>query len=163
MIDIIIKDFPFPPSVNNHLVPAISKVAINSKGKLSAKGHFFKSKKHVNYAKQVNEWHEFYRRGISDLIDEIQDHKKAQGSSFALELSIILVTHKDRLLKIDADNHTKSAQDNLCRILDIDDRYIFKSSIEKVLSNSGREYAIINLRSFKISNENESRLKHKIR
>lgn len=162
MIDIVIKDFPFPPSVNTHLVPTVGKVGFNSKGRLVGKSRFFKSKEHQNYAKQVNEWYTFYNKALKKLIEEIRQEKLFLKHRFALEMSITLVTHKEKLLKYDADNRTKSVQDNLCRLLEIDDRYIFKSSIEKVLSNSGKQYAIIHLRSFQISDENSVKARHRI-
>ena len=163
MIDITIKDFPFPPSVNTHLVPIMSKVGINSKGRYVGKGHMMKSKEHQIYAKKIDTWHKFYIIGINKLIDEIEAERKILKYKFALELDVTLVVHKDRLLKIDTDNYTKATQDNLCRILKFDDRYIFKSTIKKVLSNSGKEYAIIRLKSCQQEDENDARLKYGIK
>lgn len=163
MIDIIIKDFPFPPSVNTHLVPAINKVGVNNKGKFIGKGHFFKSKEHKIYAKQVKEWSSFYIRHTNKLAEEIKNELEILKNRFSLEAEIILVTNKEKILKFDADNRIKSVLDNLCKLLNIDDRYIFKVSAQKVISNSSKQYAIIKLKSKNIENENEIKIRFGIK
>lgn len=113
----------------------------NKKGQVYASGRMVKSKEHINYAKLCNQWALKYQRGLNRFKEElhtIKAHKESQGIPFCLSLDAFYLFHVERIItvnnkteKLDIDNRLKSLLDNLCRILEIDDKHIFKINAEK--------------------------------
>ena len=141
MEPLIIKDWPMPPSVNTMLMPVMGAMRRNKKGQVYASGRMVKSKEHVEYAKLCNQWALKYQRGLERFKEELQTikaHKESQGIPFCLSLDAFYLFNVERILtvnnkteKLDIDNRLKSLLDNLCRILEIDDKHIFKINAEK--------------------------------
>lgn len=141
MEPLIIKDWPMPPSVNTMLMPVMGAMRRNKKGQVYASGRMVKSKEHVEYAELCNQWALKYQRGLDRFKEElktIKAHKESQGIPFCLSLDAFYLFHVEHLITVngkvekrDTDNLNKAALDNLCRIIEIDDKHIFKINAEK--------------------------------
>lgn len=144
MIDIIIKDFPFPPSVNQYLMPVMGKVKRGKRGNLYAQGRMVKTATFREYETACTYWQLKYQKGLDRLREEIKQRKdllESQGKTFALKVEYFVLINKheitdknNRPLRNDVDNRLKPAGDNLFRILGIDDKYCFSLSIEKAIA-----------------------------
>ena len=71
MIDIIIKDFPMPISVNQALMPIIGKIKRNKFGKIYGAGRFVKSDKYKDYETACLRWEISHKPGLERLKHEI--------------------------------------------------------------------------------------------
>lgn len=157
MIDIIITDFPFPPSVNNYLMPVFGGTKINKKGKHYNHGRLVKTQSHIDYSVACDVWAARYKSGLKDLCESIRkrrDELESSGRVFALDVTAYLVFNREYVLtksnipkKVDADNFSKALQDNLFRILQLDDKYSFSPTIEKVIgSTSSKNYVVLSIK-----------------
>lgn len=136
------------------LIPVMGAMRRNKRGQVYASGRMVKSKEHVEYAKLCNRWAERYQRGLDQFKEELWKAKashEAQGIPFCLSVDAYYMFHVERILtvnnkteKIDVDNRLKSLCDNLCRILEIDDKHIFRINAEKC-STTGHESVIIKI------------------
>lgn len=155
MVDIIIKDFPMPPSVNKAFIPVMGKTKIGKNGKKYSGGRIIKSKEYVAYEKKCLEWEMFHARGLASLRKEIADRIEAlakQRRVLTFKVEYYAVFPKDKihnedgsLKSLDCDNRIKVAKDSLFRALMIDDKHVFKDEIQKVVSSTSRTYMIIKI------------------
>lgn len=156
---VTILDFPLPPSVNNYLMPVIGKVKFNKFGKPYGSGRLVKTKEHKDYEAECQIWALRYQTGLRKLKEEILMAKRqaeANKQPYALKAEYFIMLHKDKVLgsgnqpsQTDTDNFLKPLQDNLFKILNIDDRYVFRAEPEKVYIDQPdqRECVIIRITS----------------
>lgn len=119
-----IKNFPVPPSVNKYLMPI--------------KGRMIKTPQHRAYEQECLMW----RLKNQTLVNEAKilfKDLEFKESILVLRVEIEIFINKSKLLtkqnrpkKIDTDNFQKPLIDNLFKLLEIDDKYIFASTIEKI-------------------------------
>lgn len=138
-----LSDFPLPPSVNTHLVPVVSgKYAVNKRGQVYQKAHFYKSKEHSNYYKQCQEWAFLNQRSFLPIKKLLLESKKEHSDlkvPFCLQVDHYFAYQKDRIFtvnrlpeQLDADNGLKPCRDALAKLLEIDDKHFFSGFFEKV-------------------------------
>lgn len=136
---ITIIDFPLPPSVNNYLIPVAGKLKWKGKGKPYATARMVKSTEHRQYETDCQLWALKYKRGLCALREEIIKTKQLMEKeklSFSLKMEYFIFLAPDQYNSVehkDVDNFIKPLQDNLAKILNIDDRHIFQITAEKVL------------------------------
>lgn len=166
MEPLIIKDFPMSPSVNTMLMPVMGVMRRNKKGQVYAAGRMVKSKEHIEYAKLCNSWALKYQRGLDHFKEELWRTKanlEAQGIPFCLSIDAYYMFHVEHIMtkngkveQKDVDNLNKAALDNLCRILEIDDKHIFRINAEKCTTNQ-HECIIIKISPYKSRDISEIR------
>lgn len=159
----MIKNFPMPPSVNSTLMPVMGKIRFNKKGKPYGQGRMIKTDKYLEYESRCIQWQLSHRTGLAAIKEEITEYKKDLESnkeflSFKVQIFAVfpkekILGKKNEVLSRDADNLAKPLLDNLFRALCIDDKYVFKTEIEKVIGDS--EYAIVRISPYRTPPENE--------
>lgn len=164
MDSLILTDFPMPPSVNTMLMPVMGALRRNKAGKVYGAGRMVKSKEHILYSKLCDQWAIKYRSGLERFKNELREAKaKAEFGKqpFCLDVSAHYMFHVEHLFTVnnkiqpkDADNLNKAAGDNLCRIIGIDDKHIFKFTAEKGIT-AGHECAIIKIGLYKPRSRDE--------
>lgn len=130
-----------PPSVNTMLMPVMGAMRRNKRGQVYAAGRMVKSKEHILYAKLCDQWAIKYRTGLEAFKRDLHRTKEkceVSHKPFCLSIDAFYMFHVERILTVngkveqkDVDNLNKANLDNLCRILEIDDKHIFKINAEK--------------------------------
>lgn len=153
MIDIIIKDFPMPVSVNKSMMPVIGKLKFNKNGKPYGSGRFIKTDAYKKFESDALNWELSHKKGLESLKAEIIKRRQElikQNLELTLKVQYFAVFPKEKLITInnklerrDADNLIKTCKDVLFRSLCLDDKHVFKDEIEKVVGES--EYMIIKI------------------
>lgn len=153
MIDVIIKDFPMPVSVNKSMMPVIGKLRFNKNGKPYGSGRFVKTKEYKEFESKALEWELSHRKGLDSLKNEIIHRRKElikQNQELTLKVQYFavfpkekIITENNKLERRDADNLIKTCKDVLFKALCLDDKHVFKDEIEKVVGSS--EYMIIKI------------------
>lgn len=167
MEPLIILDFPMPPSVNTMLMPVMGEMRRNKKGQVYASGRMVKSKEHIEYAKLCNQWALKYQRGLDRFKEDLhaaKAKKESEGQPFCLSVDAFYMFHVERLITVngkvekkDVDNLNKAGLDNLCRILEIDDKHIFKINAEKC-STATSERVILKISLFEMRSDEKVKL-----
>lgn len=124
-----LKKIPLPPSSNQIYA--------------SVRGRLIKSQHARIYSNQCQIW----ALKNFKLLDMIKDHYKSETT---LEVNYIFVFHKQRLVgkknqikKLDAANRIKVIQDELAKMIGIDDSLFLKTTIEKVTCESESDQQVI--------------------
>lgn len=153
MIDFIIKDFPVPPSVNKYLMPVMHKIRKRKNGKLYATGVLAKTPEHRNYESTCQLWALSYQGGLSKLKAEITQrtqHLRKHKRDLILEVEYFILLPRHVVLtinnlceRVDSDNYLKPTKDNLFKILNLDDKCVFKDSIQKVAIDDDQKPCVI--------------------
>ena len=112
---IILKGFPLPPTSNNMYIPV--------------RGRLIKS----NEARIYDQKCLIYSMSKSNLIKEI---KINETDFLYIETHFVflknrLFTKKNELKKLDCTNRIKSCHDNLCKMLNIDDKQFIEGKFSK--------------------------------
>lgn len=164
MEPLIVLDFPMSPSVNTMLMPVMGAIRRNKAGKIYAAGRMVKSKEHIQYANLCDRWAQRYKKGLTAFKAELNTAKlkrESQGLPFCLEISAYYMFHVERIITAngkveqkDLDNLLKSALDNLCRILGIDDKHVFRINAEKC-STKGPESVILKISLFQLRDQDQ--------
>lgn len=132
---ITINNLPFPVSVNDMYAPKY-KWKVGKGGK----------KYRTTYMSRSDVLEGFYERCYlfrnmnksqfdllsSKLIGAINNGSVLKVDIFLVVEHSRVYTKEGKVKQLDSDNFTKSCLDGLCKILGIDDKWIFSSSIEKV-------------------------------
>lgn len=153
MIDIIIKDFPMPVSVNKSMMPVMGKLKFNKNGRPYGSGRFVKTQEYKDFESKALEWELSHKKGLESLKAEVikRRHELSKTNQdltlkvqyFAVFPKQKIFTENNRLQKRDADNLIKTCKDVLFRAICLDDKHVFKDEIEKVVGSS--EYMIIKI------------------
>lgn len=128
MIDsILIANFPWPPTVNG---------LYSNAGTYRTKR--VKSREYRQYLSNCIVYKQKYRQDIEKMKLAV---KEWVGEKRVLHLNIDLVGYRSNFWtkagvpkRIDSDNRIKALQDALSSILEFDDKFIFKNTIEKTES-----------------------------
>lgn len=166
MIDFIIKDFPLPPSVNKAFQPVMGKIKWRD-GKPKAEGRLIKTDEHKDYEVACTLWELSHMRGVNEIRNEIilriknlkksDKHLTLKVQMFSVFEEHRIFTSKGEICPMDTDNRCKLAQDKLFKILNIDDKLVFKNEIQKVVGSSN--YMIIRISEYDpISEEHVKKL-----
>lgn len=152
MIDFIIKDFPLPPSVNKAFQPVMGKIKWKD-GKPRAEGRMVKTDQHREYESECAVWELSHMKGLNEIRNEIflrtkelkkfQSHLTLRVQMFSVFQHHRIYAENGEILSMDTDNRCKLAQDKLFKILNIDDKVVFKNEIQKVAG--ARNYMIIKI------------------
>lgn len=166
MIDIIIKDFPLPPSINSAYMPIIGKIKRNSRGKVYGAGRMVKTDQYRDYESKCIKWQLRYQTALNSLKNEILDRKKIlqnAGKELSLKLEMYAILPKEWIFTVngklenrDADNYNKVCQDNVFKMLCLDDKHVFKNEIQKV--SGSKPYMIIRLTEYEPKTEDQIKL-----
>ena len=153
MIDIIIKDFPMPVSVNKSMMPVIGRLKFNKNGKPYGSGRFVKTEEYKKFEAEAIKWELSHKKGLEALKAEIIKRRQMlnkEGMELTLKVQYFAVFPKEKLITVtnklerrDADNLIKTCKDVLFKGLCLDDKHVFKDEIEKVVGES--EYMIIKI------------------
>lgn len=160
MTTIILADFPLPPSVNSALMPVMSKIKYNKKGKPYATGRMVKTYEHLGYTSACISWSMGYKNHLAKYKYELLTQRRkseALKEPFALKVEYFFFMHRSKIITLagkpeenDVDNRIKPCQDNLFKILNIDDSHVFPVYAEKVsIPDNEKERVIIRISSFK--------------
>lgn len=141
-----ITGFPLPPSVNEYLMPVAGKWVINKRGKRYQQGRWVKTDIHRAFMDQCYLWrsqHITSFHKIQQAIHKAKKNTEDMGQRFALKVDCYFVFHVERIYtvnnkveRLDADNRLKPCRDALANILELDDKYFFAGSCEKVTTRS---------------------------
>jgi Holliday junction resolvase RusA-like endonuclease len=118
-----ITDFPFPPSENQ----------IFSIIKLHGVMRKIKSKKYVEYTKQVAKWCFLNMHQINKAKNDIL-HEQELTIYIYMYSADKWYTKKGEIKKADAANYLKAALDELCKSLLIDDSRFFEVNCRKIVN-----------------------------
>lgn len=152
MIDIVIKDFPMPISVNKSLIPVIGKIKFTKHGKPKGVGRLVKTEDYRKFESKCMDWELAHKTGLEKLKEEIILRKReleAIGKPLTLKVDFYAVFPESKIIdglkleRLDSDNRIKPAKDLLFRSLNLDDKHVFADHIEKVVGSS--EYMIIRI------------------
>lgn len=125
-----------------------------------------KSDAHRKYEAECYAWSLKYQKSLAALRAEINQERiktESTGQVFALKVEAYVCLKRDRVLtednkpqQVDSSNFMKSLEDNLFKILGIDDRYVFPISIEKVwIDDDSEECSVIKITKAKIKSKSE--------
>ena len=165
MIDIIIKDFPMPVSVNKSMMPVMGRLKFNKNGRPYGSGRFVKTDSYKRFEAEAIKWELSHKKGLESLKSEIVQRRRElnkEGKELTLRVQYFAVFPKDKIItennkleRRDADNLIKTCKDVLFKSLCLDDKHVFKDEIEKVVGTS--EYMIIKITEY--SPKEESTIK----
>jgi len=159
-LSIILADFPLPPSVNSSLIPVMGKIKYDKKGKPYATGRMVKTYEHLDYTADCVSWSMRYRDGLAKFKYELLTERRkreALRETFALKVEYFFLMKRSKIITLagkpeenDVDNRIKPCQDNLFRILNVDDSHVFPVYAEKVsIPDNEKERVIIRISSVK--------------
>ena len=147
MEPIWIYDLPLPPSVNEYLMPIAgpTKYSFN-RGRRFQQARLVKTAIHKKYELSIDNWinkNIESVRSLQKLVAEEVNHNLKAGKPFALKVDMYFVFEKSRILtknnkaeRLDRDNRIKPLQDQLSKIIGIDDKYIFSGNAEKLICST---------------------------
>jgi Holliday junction resolvase RusA-like endonuclease len=150
MQPIWIYDLPLPPSVNEYLMPIAgpTKYSFN-RGRRFQQARLVKTAIHKKYEQIVEYWINKNKESVTTLqklISSEMNHNLKANKPFALKIDMYFVFEKSRILtknnkaeRLDRDNRIKPLQDQLSKIIGIDDKYIFSGNAEKLICSTKEE------------------------
>lgn len=165
-MDVWITTLPLPPSVNEYLMPVVGRVKRNKFGKLYGQGRLVKTTVHKKYDSDVTLWVLKHSKQIEAFKEEVfmaMKAKEARKDPYALCVDMFFCFHRDRIFtvnnklgRLDRDNRIKPMQDQLSKIIGLDDKYVFSGIAEKVsCENEEDECTILRIREFKPRTKNQ--------
>lgn len=121
-MSIVLNSIPMPPTANHRLIPA--------------NGRLIKSNEARLYDKAVQVW---MIRQKSALFEYRRKAKELIDHGYCLEVNFQFIWPKEKLItkdgmpkRIDTSNRLKDAEDAVSDILEIDDKFFIKKTLEKI-------------------------------